>query len=108
MFGRAVRERGICRTGGRHGTDVAISPQEHSNNILDTLIAAEYRTTVISTTDGFWRRGNATLLIGVEANREDDVLKRIQDSCASVAEPTMPPAPCAAVSVLNAEQYERV
>lgn len=67
---------------------IAIVPQEHSDAILDALMAAEYRATHISTTGGFLRRGNATLLIGVEANQVDDVLKRIRAACASIAEPT--------------------
>ncbi len=87
---------------------IAIVPQEHSDAILDALIAAQYRATRISTTGGFFRRGNATLLIGVEANQVDDVLKRIEDACASVAEQTKPPTSCATVFVLNAERYKQV
>ena len=87
---------------------IAIVPQEYSDSVLDALINAEYRATRISTTGGFWRRGNATLLIGIEANRADDVLKCIQAACASVAEPTTSPASCATVFVLNAERHERV
>ena len=87
---------------------IAITPQEQSNDILDALMAAEYRATLISTTGGFWRKGNATLLIGVEANQVDAVLKRIEDACASVAEQTKPPTSCATVFVLNAEQYKQV
>ena len=87
---------------------IAIVPQEHSDAILDALMAAEYRATHISTSGGFFRRGNATLLIGVEANQVDAVLKRIEDACASVAEQTKPPTSCATVFVLNAERYKQV
>ena len=87
---------------------MAILPQQYSDSVLDALMNAEYRATRISTTGGFWRKGNATLLIGVEANRVDDVLKRIKDACASIAEQTKPPTSCATVFVLNAEQYKQV
>ncbi len=87
---------------------IAIVPQEHSDVILEALMAAEYRVTRISSAGGFFRRGNSTLLIGVEADRMDDVLKRIEEVCASVAAPTKPPTSCATVFVLNAEQYVRV
>jgi len=87
---------------------IAIVPQEHSDAILDALMAAEYRATRISTTGGFFRRGNATLLIGVEANQVDDVLKRIEEACASVAAPAKPPASCATVFVLNTERHMRI
>ena len=87
---------------------IAIVPQEHSDSVLDALMNAEYRATRISTTGGFFRRGNAALLIGVEANQVDTVLKRIEDACASVAEQTKPPASCATVFVLNTERHMRI
>jgi uncharacterized protein YaaQ len=87
---------------------IAIVPQEHSDAILDALMNAEYRATRISTTGGFFRRGNATLLIGVEVNQVDAVLKRIEDACASVAEQTKLPTPCATVFVLNTERHLRI
>ena len=87
---------------------VAIVSQEYSDFVLDALTGAEYRATRISTSGGFWRKGNATLLIGVEASLVDDVLERIEDACASIAELTKPPTSWATVFVLNAEQYKRV
>jgi uncharacterized protein YaaQ len=87
---------------------VAIVSQEYSDFVLDALTRAEYRATRISTSGGFWRKGNATLLIGVEASLVDDVLERIEDACASIAEHTKPPTSWATVFVLNAEHYKRV
>ena len=87
---------------------IAIVPQEHSDAILDALMAAEYRATRISTTGGFWRKGNATLLIGVEANQVDDVLKRIEQVCSSITAKVKSQASCATVFVLNTEQHMRI
>ena len=87
---------------------IAIVPHEYSDSVLDALMAAEYRATRISTTGGFFRRGNATLLIGVEANQVDDVLKRIETVCAAIAAKAKLPASCATVFVLNTERHMRI
>lgn len=87
---------------------MAILPQEYSDYVLNALVDAEYRATRIGTTGGFWRKGNATLLIGVEANQVDDVLERIHAACASNAEQPGPPTPRVTVFVLNAQQHLRI
>lgn len=87
---------------------MAILPQEYSDHVLNVLMDAEYRATRISTAGGLRRKGNATLLIGVETNQVDDVLKRIQAACASIAEQSGLPAPRATVFVLNAQQHLRI
>jgi uncharacterized protein YaaQ len=86
---------------------LAIVSQEQSRNVLDALIAAQYRATLISTTGGFLRKGNATLLIGVEPQRLDDALVRIHEACRSQEMPAASEA-CATVFVLDVEQYQRV
>jgi uncharacterized protein YaaQ len=60
---------------------IAIVPEENSGGILDNLMTAQYRATLISTTGGLLRKGNATLLIGAENEKGDDVVKRIEDNC---------------------------
>jgi uncharacterized protein YaaQ len=59
---------------------VAIIAAEDAVKITNALTDAQYRATLISTTGGFLHKGNATLLIGVESNRVDQVLKLIADS----------------------------
>jgi uncharacterized protein YaaQ len=46
--------------------------------VVGGLLAAGYRLTRLNTAGGFLRRGNVTLLIGVEASQVDDVLRIIQ------------------------------
>jgi len=87
---------------------VAIVSQEYSDFVLDALTGAEYRATRISTTGGFWRKGNATLLIGVEATQVDDVLKLIEDVCASIVSKANLQLSCATVFVLNTERHVRI
>ena len=49
--------------------------------LIDALISADYRATIISTTGGFLREGNATLLIGVTDDRVGAVLEIIRANC---------------------------
>jgi len=87
---------------------MAIVPQERSGEILDVLMAGQYRATLISTTGGFLRRGNATLLIGVESEKTDDVLRRIEDVCTAAALRESAAVAWATVFVLDVEQYKHV
>jgi len=45
-----------------------------SRRVLDALMAAGYRATKIGTTSGLLRRGNATILIGVQDQQLETVL----------------------------------
>ena len=85
---------------------MAIYPEELSTTILDTLMGAQYRATLISTTGGWLRKGNATLMIGVQAHQVDDVLNRIEKCCAGRAQGAG--ESCATVFVLDVEKYLRV
>ena len=49
--------------------------------LLDALISDGYRATIISTTGGFLREGNATLLIGIADDSVDAVLGIIKANC---------------------------
>jgi uncharacterized protein YaaQ len=86
---------------------LAITPEDVAQKILKALTDAEYRATHISSTGGFWRKGNATLLIGVEADKVDDVLKRIEAVCAQAPQPKSGQA-SATTFVLDVEQQLRV
>ncbi len=43
----------------------------------------KYRTTKLSSTGGFLKAGNTTLLIGVEDEKVDEVIKIIEEECIS-------------------------
>jgi uncharacterized protein YaaQ len=87
---------------------IAIVPEKHSNEILDALIEAQYRATLVSTTGGFLRKGNATLLIGVRDERADGVLQHIQGVCKAIGLRGNSEAPWATVFMLDMEQYVQV
>jgi uncharacterized protein YaaQ len=90
---------------------VAIVQKENADAVVNAVMDAGYRLTRIDTAGGFLRRGNATLLIGVEASRLNDVLGLIQVNC----RPRTEPAPIqegmpmygATVFVLDASHFLR-
>jgi uncharacterized protein YaaQ len=65
---------------------LAIIQNEDADSVAGGLVAAGYRVTRLNTAGGFFRRGNVTLLIGVDAEKVDDVLKIIQANCRARAE----------------------
>lgn len=60
---------------------VAIVKGSDALPVSDALVAAGYRVTRIASTGGFLRRGNVTLLIGVEAEAVQEVSRLIEDHC---------------------------
>jgi len=116
--------RRLVRVGAREATFVsplppagtmqlvlAVMTSDDADRVTAALLEAEYRVTRINTTSGFLRRGNATLLLGVESGRLDPVIETIQCSCRHREEPgpEKPSAPrCAAIFVLDVDRYERV
>ncbi len=110
-FGAQVEATPVETQEGRGGgmkMVIAIVPEKHSNEILDALIKAQYRATLISTTGGFMRKGNATLLIGVRDERADGVLQHIQGVCDEIGQRGNSETPWATVFVLDMEQYVQV
>ncbi|MBM3127889.1 MAG: hypothetical protein FJ009_04545 [Chloroflexi bacterium] len=59
----------------------AIVHNDDAGKLTDTLREHNHQFTLISTTGGFLREGNATILIGVEPDCLDDVFALIKSSC---------------------------
>ena len=51
-----------------------------SEPVIGHLIEAGYRVTRLASTGGFLRRGNITLMIGVEAGAEQKVIKLMREA----------------------------
>jgi uncharacterized protein YaaQ len=60
---------------------VAVVKGDDADAVIKELLDAELRLTRINTTGGFLRRGNATLLIGVEAGQVDEVIELVERAC---------------------------
>jgi uncharacterized protein YaaQ len=91
---------------------VSIVAADDAEPVTRALIAAGYRVTRMNTAGGFFRRGNVTLLVGVEQPQVDDVLRIIdanvrQRTQANPVESGMPMYG-ATVFVLEAARFERI
>ena len=64
---------------------LVIVPENRSGKLLERLTDWSYHATLISTTGGFLKRGNATLLIGVRSERVDSIIEQIQATRAAAA-----------------------
>jgi uncharacterized protein YaaQ len=91
---------------------VAIVQGEDADDVIRALLTAGHRLTRINTTGGFLRRGNATLLIGVEAHQVDEVIQLVQAACPQRTESSPLekgfPEFAANVFVLDASHFIRV
>ena len=71
--------------------------------VIDALITRTYRVTRVASTGGFLRRGNVTLMIGVEAEQVQPVLDLIRETCPT-PEPGMNRATVFVVDMPHFEQ----
>lgn len=53
--------------------------------LVNGLVEAHFRVTEFSSTGGFLRRGNTTLLIGIPSSRQEEALSLVRSLCASPA-----------------------
>jgi uncharacterized protein YaaQ len=60
---------------------ISVVNRDDMYTLSDALVEAGHTATIISTTGGFLREGNATLLIGVEDNLVRQVLEIVKETC---------------------------
>lgn len=71
---------------------IAIVHDDDVGGLLKSLVKADFRSTKLSTSGGFLRSGNTTLLIGIEEERLEELTHIIEKSCKSRKETvTTPP-----------------
>jgi uncharacterized protein YaaQ len=91
---------------------LTIVQNEDAEQVTRALLAGGYRVTRMNTAGGFFRRGNVTLLVGVEEPQVDDVLQIINANCRQRAEANPieqgMPSFGATVFVLEADRFVRV
>jgi uncharacterized protein YaaQ len=73
-------------------------------NVIRAIVNAGYRVTRMSSTGGFLRRGNVTLLVGVETEKTDDVIRLLEITC----KPPDPGQKRATVFVVDMPYFEQV
>lgn len=60
---------------------ISIVQDADVNFLMDGLTESGHRVTRLATTGGFLKKGNTTLLIGVEEDELDEVLEIIEANC---------------------------
>ncbi len=71
---------------------LAIVQEKDSGRLMDALTEAGFQATLLASTGGFLRAGNATVLIGVEDAQVERVLGVVRQTC-HTREQLMSPIP---------------
>lgn len=104
---------------------ICIVQDQDAGALIEDLTEKEFRVTKLSSTGGFLKAGNTTLLIGVDENEVPSVIKVIEENCktreltTSLLTVTMPgdtyiPFPLevkvggATVFILDVEKYIKI
>jgi len=80
---------------------VAIINSDDSHNVINEITKAGFYATKLSTTGGFLRAGNLTLLMGVDDDKVDELLDILRENCRKREEVT-PVIPAYDTGVMNA------
>lgn len=76
-----------------------------ADEVIQELLAEEYRVTRIASTGGFLRRGNTTLLLGTVADKIDRAIEIIKETS---VEPAQPGQRRATVFVIDVDHYTQL
>lgn len=72
---------------------MSIVKTDDADQLVDALTLAGHRATIISTTGGFLRQGNATIFVGTEDEHVERVLQLIKEYCCTRSEYVSPLPP---------------
>ena len=84
---------------------IAIVRDTDNDIVSHTLNAANFRVTCIASTGSFWRKGQSTLLVGVEDEKLEGALQIIRDN---VTKPTEDDSHHTTIFVLNVNQFSQI
>lgn len=105
---------------------VAIVHNEDAGALVDALLEKEFRATRLSSSGGFLKQSNATIILGVDDAEVDEVVSIVRDNCTSRTQTVNPMPPImepgeffmpyplevevggATVMVLPVERFERL
>jgi uncharacterized protein YaaQ len=105
---------------------VSIVHNEDAGPLVDALLDREYRATRLHSSGGFLKQSNATIIVGVEDAKVDEVLDVVRENCTSRTQVVNPMPPImepgeffmpyplevevggATVFVLPVERFERL
>ena len=83
---------------------LAVVRDADTESVLHALLSKGYRVTRLASTGGFLRRGNTTLMIGVDDGQEQAVINLLKSA---VGEPD-PDQHRVTLFILNASDYQQI
>ena len=83
----------------------AIIEDFETSNVINTLHEAGYPLTLIDSTGGLLRRGNSTIIAGVNDDQVDNVIDLINQECSPSINPFKKRA---TIMVFNVEHFEQL
>jgi uncharacterized protein YaaQ len=105
---------------------VAIVHNEDAGALVDALLEREYRTTRLQSSGGFLKQSNATVILGVDDDKVEEVVSIVRENCTARTQIVNPMPPImepgeffmpyplevevggATVFVLPVERFERL
>ncbi len=84
---------------------LALVPDADAESIIEALTNSKFSVTRVSSTSGFLRRGQATLLIGVEAEKVQECIRLIREHSAPAIDSGLKRV---VVFVLKVDQFEQI
>ncbi len=91
---------------------IAVVQNEDADSIVEALLEGQFRATRLASTGGFLRRGNTTLLIGVEDHEVETVLDIIRQRARTRVQQESPQGAvrgaAATIFVIPLEDYQRL
>lgn len=84
---------------------VCILLDPDKDKVADALTAKGYSVTIIPSTGAYFRRGNATMITGVEDEQVEDTIQTIRDTVRNEDEPERKRA---TLFVINVDQYRKI
>jgi uncharacterized protein YaaQ len=72
---------------------IAVVHNEDARVMIDALLAHEYRATWLHSSGGFLKQSNATILVGVDDAKVDDVVALVRDNCRARTQTVSPIPP---------------
>lgn len=84
---------------------IALLRDADGEDVLQALLDADFRVTRIASTGGFMRRGNSTLLIGVEKESVETAVQLIREHSAPAIDPGLKRA---TIFVLKVDRFEQI
>ena len=84
---------------------ICILSDSDKDEVSTALNEAGFQATQLPSTGAYFRRGNATMMVGVDDDKVETAIKVIRDN---VEEPAEPGLKSATLFVINVDRFEKV